>query len=98
MKKYNTIGVNKRGKCCILSCVVPFSSFNANEIEASDFKHDCTNWGGCDDLERTLGLQGYKLTGNKIELPKPITFHGSNSDMGHNYSWEFDVYEILEIE
>ena len=98
MKKHIMLGVNKKGnRCCQLSCLVPFDGLVVSELEASDFKHDCTNWNGCDEIQRTLEILRMKQTGKKITLDKPIVFYGSDYDWGHTYDWKFEVYEIHEL-
>lgn len=98
MKKNIMLGVNsKTNNCCKLSCLLPFDSLDPSEVDASDFVHDATNWCGQDEIERTLSFIGMKQTGNKISLNKKITFFGTDYDMGHEYSWRFDVDEIHEL-
>lgn len=97
MKKYKFLGINsKSGKCCVLSCVVPFDKLIPDLIEASDFSHSSTNWGGRDDIERTLKLEGLQLTGNKILLKEPLRYTGTDYDHGHCYGWNFFVDAIAE--
>lgn len=91
------LGVNKN-KCCILTCLIPFNNLIPDEIEVSDFNHDCTNWNGCDDIERTLRFIETKQTGNVIVLDNPIVFRGVDNDWGHSYEWLFEVKEIHELE
>jgi len=99
MKKYSMLGVSQDNKtCCVLECLLPFSMLNKDEIQASDFHHDSTNWNGCDEINRTMNIRNFKKTGNKIVLNKPITYYGSDSDMGQSYSWSYNVFEIWEIE
>lgn len=98
MKKYIMLGVNnKSNRCCKLLCLVPFERIVSSEVEKSDFKHDATNWCGCDEIKRTLEIIKMKQTGNKIVLDKPIMFYGSDYDMGYEYSWQFKVDEIHEL-
>ena len=67
------------------------------QIESNDFIHKATNWCGRDDINRTLSLINMKQTGRKIKLNKNITFHGTDSDMGHAYPWKFEIDEIHEL-
>lgn len=98
MKKYVMLGVNSEtNRCCKLSCLLSFDNLIPSEIEARDFVHDATNWGGQDEIERTLGFIKMKQTGKKIVLNKKITFSGTDYDMGHEYSWWFYVDEIHEL-
>lgn len=69
---------------------------NQNVIHLLNFKHNSSNWGGRDDLERTLKLEKLKLTGQKIFLGKPIILKGEDYDMGHFYKWEFEVNTLLQ--
>jgi hypothetical protein len=95
------LGVSKDGKmACILKSLADFDTLNDNryDIEASDFVHDATNWGGCDYIERTCKLEMLRGTGRIIELESPITFFGVDDDMGHSYSWSFNVVQIREVE
>lgn len=97
MKKYKFLGINlKSGKCCVLSCVVPFDKLIPGLIEASDFSHSSTNWGGRDDIERTLKLEGLQLTGKKILLKEPLAFSGEDHDSGFRYGWTISVDVIAE--
>ena len=99
MKKYLMLGVNSNNnKCCELKCLLPFSALIPKELEASDFIHNATNWGGCDDISRTLDIHRMKPTGSKYVLVDPIRFHGCDYDCGMSTSWCFKVDEIWEIE
>ena len=97
MKKYKYLGVNGN-YCCILTTFVSFDiiSEEINNIAASDFKHDSTDWCGQDKIERTIRLKNFCI-GRKIKLNRPITFHGTDYDMGHSYSWHFTIKEIWEV-
>lgn len=97
MKKHIMLGVKNKKLCCVLECLIPFSSLIPDQIESSDFKHSSTNWSGCDKLQRTTEIMKLKLTGNIITLPSPITFHGEDHDMGHTYPWSFEINEIYEV-
>lgn len=97
MKKHIMLGVKNKQFCCVLECLIPFSGLIQDQIEASDFNHDSTNWGGCDKIQRTIEIKKLKLTGNIITLQSPITFYGEDHDMGHTYPWSFDINEIYEV-
>ena len=100
MKKNYFLGVNSNSKCCILSSLVSFDTLveNKNDIDASDFSYSATNWCGCDDIDRTCKLQNIHLTGRVLQLPKNISYSGSDYDCGHNYSWTFKFDKIMEVE
>lgn len=99
MKKYLMLGVNSNNsKCCKLSCLLPFDSLVLDELETSDFVHDATNWGGCDMINRTIGIIKMNPTGRKHLLAKPLRFHGSDYDCGTTSPWSFAVDEIWELE
>lgn len=98
MKKCIMLGVNsKRNRCCELRCLIPFEKLIPSELEESDFSASPTNWGGNDDIDRTLGIIQMKQTGRKIMLDNPITFHGKDCDWGQTLPWEFKVDEIHEL-
>lgn len=104
MEKNIMLGVNNQQSdrnfsnyCCILECLIPFSELIPDKIEASDFRHTATNWGGCDKIQRTIEIEKLKPTGNKIVLQSPIVFYGEDDDMGHTYQWKFEVNEIHEV-
>lgn len=98
MKKHIMLGVNSRtNECCQLSCLLPFCKLIPSQIEASDFEHDATNWGGRDAIGRTLGIIKMTQTGKKIKLPKRIQFSGVDYDCGHGQPWRFEVDEIHEL-
>ena len=67
-------------------------------LSSQDFRHDSTNWNGCDDISRTLKLRNLRLTGREIILPRPIVFRGVDPDMGHHYNWTYPVSIIAETE
>lgn len=97
MKKYKFLGMNTAdNKCCVLSCMIPFDKLIPDELEASDFSHYSTNWGGRDDIERTLKLEGLQLTGKKILLKEPLAFSGEDHDSGFRYGWTISVDVIAE--
>lgn len=99
MKKHTMLGVDlDRKKCCVLKCLLSFNDLINDELEASDFTHESTNWCGCDDIERTLKLRNYKPTGCYRISKHPIIFNGHDSDMGNFHSWSFCVNEIWELE
>ena len=98
MKKSIMLGVNsKTNYCCKLFCLMSFDQLVPEELEASDFVHDATNWNGQDEINRTLGFLNMKQTGKKIILKKPLEFAGVYFDCGHEYSWRFAVDEIHEL-
>lgn len=99
MKKNTYIGLDKNGKhCCLLYSHLSYDVINNNlaDLEEDDFVHDCTNWCGCDEVDRTLHAKNLSLTGRKIYLPHNLDFCGYDDDMGHRYSWEFSVSCIAE--
>lgn len=99
MKKYTMLGVNTATlSCCLLECLIQFDNLDVDNLESSDFNHYATNWNGCDSIPRTLSLKNFKQTGNKILLKHPISFTGSDLDMGHSYDWTFTIQEIRELE
>lgn len=99
MTKYTMLGVNAVSlKCCLLSCLIPFDKLDVKNLETSDFKHDCTDWGGCDTIPRTLSTKGLKQTGSAIKLENPLSFSGTDSDMGCEHQWTFNIDEIRELE
>ena len=98
MKKHIMLGVNSRSnRCCKLFCLLPFEKIIPSEVEVSDFIHDATNWGGQDEIKRTLDIIKMKQTGNKIILENPIVFHGQDYDWGRTDYWHFRVDEIHEL-
>ena len=98
MKKHIFLGVNG-DDCCILRCLADFDTLamNASDIDADDFAHTSTNWNGRDDIKRTCSLRELEATGRVLLLPKPITFSGTDYDMGNEYPWTFTVKEIWEV-
>lgn len=98
MKKYIMLGVNKEtGRCCILKSIIPFSYLVSDEIEESDFTYSATDWGGCDEVSRTLRIMHLTRTRNIIKLNKPIHVYGVDRDMGREYGWAFEFTEIHEV-
>lgn len=100
MKKNKYLGLNKdKTKCCILESLADFSTIynNRDQLETTDFLHSSTDWGGCDDIKRTLKLQQWKMYYNTIKLSKPLHFCGYDSDCGNSYGWNFDVWFIADV-
>lgn len=99
MKKNTFLGIN--GTRAIVLCT-PYTfeqlEQNTADIEESDFYCYATNWGGNDDLLRTLDVMGLKLTGRTIFLPKPLCFRDKDYDNGHEYNWVFTAFVIKEAE
>lgn len=101
MKRYNYIGLNEdRTRCCLLRSLLDFSELEkySDELINVDFAHDATDWGGSDEVDRTLEMRNYKLTGKEVRLEKPLEFKGCDSDCGHSYYWNFKVYTIAQVE
>lgn len=99
MKHHIFLGIHESRKtACILTCLLPFDQLDANDLSSQDFRHDSTNWNGCDDISRTLKLRNLRLTGREIILPKPIVFRDVDPDMGHHYNWTYPVSIIAETE
>jgi len=95
------IGLDFRRKnCCVLHCDFDFEFIqkHLDKFSATDFKHNCTNWGGCDEVERTLRESELKLTGREILLPRSMEFAGTDFDMGGKEEWVFSVSSLLEAE
>lgn len=101
MKKNVYLGIDCTGKyCCILKTFLSFEQMvmNANDLEASDFLHEATNWCGKDDVERTLEIKKWKIKDHYFfNLPKPIVFKGYDEDIGNKYKWTFEVSAIAEM-
>lgn len=98
MTKHLYLGV-QNGRACILKSLADFETLSANvsAIESTDFTHDATNWGGCDAVERTCRIEGVSPTGRTIDLIHPLTFYGTDYDMGHEQRWVFMVDTIFEV-
>lgn len=91
--------VGTRGKmACVLESIACFDNLvaHAEEVEESDFVHSATNWGGCDDLERLLGLEGLCLTGRSFKPGRNLVFCGVDYDHGVENGWHFRVDTIRE--
>ena len=98
MKKHTYLGVSESHRsCCLLYSLLPFDSLVPDELERSDFIHRSTNWGGGDDIDRTLKFEKKIPTIRKIVLKKPLVFDGKDYDWGHYYPWSFSVHEIWEL-
>lgn len=87
MKKEMTyLGVDtKTNTCCIVT--------TDNKMSRLDFKS--TNWCGHDDVNRTMALKGYVLTGKKI--PYNGEYIGADYDHGHCYEFHFKFNELWEV-
>lgn len=82
MKHHIFLGIHESRKtACILTCLLPFDQLDANDLSSQDFRHDSTNWNGCDDISRTLKLRNLRLTGRNhspqsYRLPRCRSRHG----------------------
>ena len=89
------LGVNsKTGKCCVIKSNASYKMLKEN-YDLYKVEYDSTNWCGCDDVERTLGLRNIKLTDKSFNHKE--TVRGTDYDHGHDYPWtvKFDiVYEV----
>lgn len=78
------LGVNtKTNRCCVIETDGIVSHMHA------------TNWNGSDEVERTLRLMNYKVTGLKTAYNGE--YHGSDYDMGHTYDFIFHFNELWEV-
>ena len=99
MKKNVFLGIDTEGKmCCLLYSFLTFDVIKQNlaDLEENDFLHDCTNWRGCDRVERTLKIKQIATTGRKVYLPHKLLYAGFDSDMGQIDEWTFEVALIAE--
>lgn len=80
-------------------CTAIYSEATYDEL-ASNFtkyykEYRATNWNGQDQLERTLSLEGVKLTGRSFTY-KGVS-KGADNDMGHVYTYEFAFDTVAEV-
>ena len=96
--KIVALGVeSKTGKCCIIKSKASYDMLKEN-YDLYKVEYDCTNWCGCDDVERTLGLRKIKLTDKSFNHKETVS--GTDYDHGHDYPWTFKfdiVYEVEEV-
>ena len=94
--KIVALGVNsKTGKCCIIKSKASYDMLKEN-YDLYKVQYDSTNWCGCDDVERTLGLRNIKLTDKSFNHKE--TVRGSDYDHGHDYPWTFKFDIVYEVE
>lgn len=98
MKKNIFLGVDDYGRCCVLKSLADFNQLcaNSNEISSDDFVHSSTNWGGWDNIQRTLDIKNLVLTRRILKLPKKLFFHGQDYDHGHTSDWTVGISYIYE--
>lgn len=93
IKTYTYLGLLGGDKCCVLKSTLSPQDIreHADEMTEEFFEHDCTNWCGCDDIERTKKLMNLATT--KVEYIKinPLKFYGTDYDHGHEYPWSVTV-------
>lgn len=105
MKKYAYLGTDKRTKYghvyekygCILVSLLSFDQLIPEELEASDFIHASSNWGGRDEVSRTLERYKARCTGRSIALKNPLIFSGIDYDTFSRTDWDFEVYNLSEV-
>ena len=87
-EKYAHLGTDKRTKYghayekygCILVSLLNFDQLIPEELETSDFIHASSNWGGRDEVSRTLGRYKARCAGRSIALKNPLIFSGIDYD------------------
>ena len=90
------LGVNsKTGKCCIIKSKASYDMLKEN-YDLYKVEYDSTNWCGCDDVKRTLGLRNIKLTDKSFNHKE--TVRGTDYDWGHSYPWTFKFDIVYEVE
>ncbi len=98
MKKHAYLGTDKNGEYgCILVSLLSFDQLIPEELEASDFIHASSNWGGRDKVSRTLGRYIARCTGRSISLEKPLIISGIDYDTFGSTGWDFEVYSLSEV-
>lgn len=95
------------GNSCSVYCSVLKSEYSFEELnkkaeegtldECSFTSCSGTNWGGTDNLSRTLGLIPFQRTGRVIRVPEKIRFHGSDQDMWHVREWTVSYDTFCEM-
>ena len=68
-----------------------------NLLTEASFTPDPTNWNGVDDISRICKLKGFKPK-DHIPLNSTLTFHGTDYDHGHEYSWSVEINMIATVE
>jgi len=99
MKKYNYIGITKKG-FTLLQSLAEFSvlKHNIDSIEASDFIMVSQGWGGVTDNMDDIRLRyNLKTTSNELELPKVLDFYNTDHDCGRSSSNYVHVTGIIEL-
>lgn len=84
----------KDNKCCLIYSLANFDMLRDN-FSLYNVKFDSTNWGGCDELDRTLEKKNIELTGKYFLKSDEIS--GSDYDWGHEYPWTFKYDKIVEV-
>ena len=70
--KIVALGVNsKTGKCCIIKSKASYDMLKEN-YDLYKVQYDATNWCGCDDVERTLGLRNINLLIRALIIKKQL--------------------------
>lgn len=86
-------------KCCIFTTELSHKDLKEFIIKYKKTnlpgKFDATDWGGCDDIERTLGLRNWTITNDVIEYIG--TYKGSNYDHGHSYGFNFEFKKLVRV-
>ena len=94
--KIVALGVNsKTGKCCVIKSKASYKMLKEN-YDLYQVEYDSTNWCGCDDVERTLGLRKIKLTDKSFNHKETVS--GTDYDHGHDYPWTFKFDIVYEVE
>lgn len=93
---YTYLGLLGARKCCILTSTLSPQEVmsHAEVLKEEFFKHESTDWNGCDDIKRTKKLRHLITDGHYIPI-NPLTFSGVDYDHGHEYSWSVKVIGLM---
>lgn len=86
-------------KCCILDTYLHFNELkeflakNKHKSYPIPGKFSSTDWGGCDDIDRTLKLYNLRLTADYIKYEG--VYEGTDYDHGHSYDFKFKFNRII---
>lgn len=99
MNNYYLCINSKENKCCIFISPMGFNDLK-NFIDKYPTlnlpgEFDATNWGGRDDIDRTIVKENFKLTNNIINYSG--YYKGQDYDMGHSYQFKFRFDKLVQV-
>ena len=95
MKHYHYLGCYG-GYCCVIESLIRLTEENSAEVLPFCKIHS-TNWGGCDNIDRTCEKENLEIVGDYIYLTESYTYMYEDNDNGHRWVGNFRFNKLQEV-